>query len=62
MTYCSLICTPESFRSSDCSRVRWLDWENDYPLSRAYWPQDPPIGACGLGAESCRRLSLLRHC
>jgi hypothetical protein len=43
MTYCSLICTPESFRSSDCSRVRWLDWENDYPLSRAYWPQDPPL-------------------
>lgn len=43
MTYCSLICTPESFRSSDCSRVRWLDWENDYPLARAYWPQDPPL-------------------
>ena len=43
MAYCSLICTPESFRPSDCSRVRWLDWENDYPLARAYWPQDPPL-------------------
>ena len=43
MTYCSLICTPESFRPSDCSRVRWLDWENDYPLARAYWPQHPPL-------------------
>jgi predicted GNAT family acetyltransferase len=20
-----------------------LDWENDYPLARAYWPQDPPL-------------------
>src|SRR5712691_10073231 len=42
MTYCSLICTRESFRPSDYSHVRWLDWENDYPLARAYWPQDPP--------------------
>ena len=43
MAYCSLICTRESFRPSDCSRVRWLDWENDYPLARAYWLQDPPL-------------------
>ncbi len=43
MTYCSLICTHESFRPSDCSRVRWLDWEQDYPLAQAYWPQDPPL-------------------
>lgn len=43
MAYCSLICTSESFRPRDCSRVRWLDWENDYPLARAYWPQDPPL-------------------
>lgn len=43
MAYCSLICTPDSFRPTDCSRVRWLDWENDYPLARAYWPQDPPL-------------------
>ena len=43
MAYCRLICTPESFRPSDCSRVRWLDWENGYPLARAYWPQDSPL-------------------
>lgn len=43
MAYCSLICTPDSFRPTDCSRVRWLDWENDYPLARAYWSQDPPL-------------------
>jgi GNAT superfamily N-acetyltransferase len=43
MTYCSLICTPKSFRPCDCSRVRWLDWENDYPLARADWPQEPPL-------------------
>ena len=43
MAYCSLICTPESFRPSDCSHVRWLDWENDYLLARAYWHQDPPL-------------------
>jgi ribosomal protein S18 acetylase RimI-like enzyme len=43
MAYCSLICTPDSFRSTDCSRVRWLAWENDYPLARAYWSQDPPL-------------------
>jgi ribosomal protein S18 acetylase RimI-like enzyme len=43
MTYCSLICTHDSFRPSDCSRVHWLDWQNDYPLARAYWPQDPPL-------------------
>src|SRR5215467_8851693 len=43
MTYCSLICTPESFRPRDCSSVRWLDWENDYSLARSYWPQDPPL-------------------
>jgi hypothetical protein len=33
MAYCRLICTLDSFRPTDCSRVRWLDWENDYP-----WP------------------------
>jgi len=43
MAYCSLICTPSSFHPTDCSRVRWLDWENDYPLARAYWAQDPPL-------------------
>ena len=43
MTYCSLICTHESFRPRDCSRVRWLDWEQDYPLAQAYWPQDPSL-------------------
>jgi RimJ/RimL family protein N-acetyltransferase len=43
MAYCSLICTPDSFRPTDCSRVRWLDWENDYPLARAYWPLDPRL-------------------
>lgn len=43
MAYCSLICTQDSFRPSDYSRVRWLDWENNYPLARAYWPQDPPL-------------------
>ena len=36
----SLICTIESFRPADTSRVRWLDWETDYPLARAYWLQD----------------------
>jgi GNAT superfamily N-acetyltransferase len=41
--YWSLICTPASFRPTDCSHVRWLDWENDYPLARAYWPQDSPL-------------------
>ncbi len=43
MAYCSLICTLDSFRPADCSRVRWLDWENDYPLARAYWPQYSPL-------------------
>lgn len=43
MAYWSLICTPNSFRPTDCSHVRWLDWENDYPLAQAYWPQDPPL-------------------
>ena len=43
MAYCSLICALDSFRPADCSRVRWLDWENDYPLARAYWPQDSPL-------------------
>jgi RimJ/RimL family protein N-acetyltransferase len=43
MAYWSLICTPDSFRPADCSRVRWLDWENDYSLAQAYWPQDPPL-------------------
>jgi ribosomal protein S18 acetylase RimI-like enzyme len=43
MAHCSLICTPDAFRPTDCSRVRWLDWENDYPLALAYWPQDSPL-------------------
>jgi ribosomal protein S18 acetylase RimI-like enzyme len=43
MPYVSLICTHASFRPSDCSRVRWLDWENDYPLAEAYWPKEYPL-------------------
>ena len=29
MAYYSLICTPDSFRPADCSRVRWLEWEQN---------------------------------
>jgi len=39
-----LICTGASFRPADCSRVRWLDWEDDYPLAAAYWPAEYPLG------------------
>jgi predicted GNAT family acetyltransferase len=23
--------------------VRWLDWDQDYPLARAFWPPDFPL-------------------
>ena len=64
MAFCSLICTPESFRPSDCSHVRWLDWENDYALARAYWPQDPPLSREDWAqnrAEGFRYCAIVEH-
>ncbi len=45
--YTELICTPESFRSCDCSRVRWLDRETDYVLASALWPAEAPLSRGG---------------
>jgi GNAT superfamily N-acetyltransferase len=43
MTEVSLICTPQSFRPSNCVRVRWLDWDHDYPAALANWPKEYPL-------------------
>ena len=40
IAHVSLICTRASFRPIDCSRVRWLDWVQHYPLAAAYWPEE----------------------
>jgi RimJ/RimL family protein N-acetyltransferase len=37
-----LVCRPENFRPFPDKRVRWLDWEADYPYARMAW-QDSGI-------------------
>lgn len=37
MSSASLLCIPASVHPGNCSRVRWLDREPDYPLAAAYW-------------------------
>ena len=41
--YVKLRCTREQFRPGTIDRVRWLDWDRDYPLARAFWPPDMPL-------------------
>jgi len=43
MEYVELTCTPADFRLVATSRVRWLDWEQDFALVQAYWPPQFPL-------------------
>ena len=38
-----LSCTLTDFRPAPTSRVRWLDWEQDFALAQAYWPPQFPL-------------------
>lgn len=32
------ICDRTTFRPADVSKVRWLDWDEDYELFQKFWP------------------------
>ena len=41
--YVELTCTRSDFHPVETSRVRWLDWEQDYELARTMWPDESPL-------------------
>ena len=36
-------CTPQTFRANTRAPVRWLDWDRDYVLAQAMWPDTSPL-------------------
>jgi hypothetical protein len=42
-TYITYECTRQTFRPSLNTPVRWLDWDQDYPLAQAMWPASSPL-------------------
>ena len=43
MQYVELTCTLANFHAAPMSRVRWLDWEQDFALAQAFWPPQFPL-------------------
>lgn len=37
-------CTRPNFPSSPRHPVRWLEWEQDYPLVQVFWTEQTPVG------------------
>lgn len=50
--YVHYICTQPTFRATMAHPVRWLVWEEDYPLMREFWP--PHIGLSPQDWEEAR--------
>ena len=42
--YIEYECTPTSFQPLQRHSVRWLEWEQDYPLVQEFWPEQTPGG------------------
>jgi len=42
--YVEYVCTPISFQPAQRHPVRWLEWEQDYPLVQEFWPEQTPEG------------------
>jgi GNAT superfamily N-acetyltransferase len=42
--YIEYECTPMSFQPLQRHPVRWLEWEQDYPMVQAVWPEQTPEG------------------
>ena len=43
MKHVEMTCTLVDFRPVAMSRVRWLDWEQDFALAQAFWPPEFPL-------------------
>ncbi len=42
--YIEYECTPSTFQPVQHLPVRWLEWEQDYPLVQEFWPEQTPEG------------------
>lgn len=54
--YIEYECTALSFQPVQRHPVRWLEWEQDYPMVQAFWPEQTPEGwqeARAEGFEYC---------
>jgi RimJ/RimL family protein N-acetyltransferase len=54
--YIEYECTSMSFQPLQRHAVRWLEWEQDYPLVQDFWPEQTPAGwqeARGEGFQYC---------
>ena len=41
--------------------VRWLEWEQDYPLIQAFWPEQTPEGWQEARAEGFENCAVIEH-
>jgi RimJ/RimL family protein N-acetyltransferase len=59
--YIEYECTPTSFQPVQRHRVRWLDWEQDYPLVQEFWPEQTPEGWQEARAEGFQYCAEIEH-
>ena len=59
--YIEYECLPMSFQPLQRHSVRWLDWEQDYSLVQAFWPEQTPEGWREAREEGFRYCGIIEH-
>ena len=59
--YIEYECTPMSFQPLQRHAVRWLEWEQDYPLVQDFWPEQTPAGWQEAREEGFQYCAVVEH-
>ena len=59
--YIEYECTPTSFQLVQRYPVRWLEWEQDYPMVQEFWPEQTPEGWQEAREEGFRYCAAIEH-
>jgi len=59
--YISYECTRQTFRPLTTYPVRWLDWEEDYPLIQEFWPSQTPNGWYQARLQGFQYCAVIEH-
>ena len=59
--YIEYECTPMSFQPLQRHPVRWLEWEQDYPMVQVFWPEQTPQGWQEAREEGFQYCAVIEH-
>jgi RimJ/RimL family protein N-acetyltransferase len=59
--YVTYECTPPNFQPLLHHPVRWLEWEQDYPLVQVFWPVQTPGGWQEAREQGFRYCAVIEH-